>query len=237
MEKTDLAIVLGARCGRKNGSMRLGESAEMRARAVGIAYRKGLVEKIVLSGGYNFKIRYDLDLEVPVYNSTQRPDLLDKETYQKACQEARIYRSEASLMGEFLQKNYGVAPEKLIFEENSETTQQNVEYCREIIRRLCQEKRNGCYCLSIFTNLYHMSRVLNLFQKEVRTIKEQCGCQIKIIPFYAEDFLVMEDPFWIDLICEYYRYNRHDRDWDINHLREVLISGRSVAELLKADNI
>lgn len=216
MEKYDVVIVLGAQVGvNEKGKMVPAFHAEMRARAAGIAYKKGLTKKLVLSGGYNFGVRYDLDLSVPIFGtlkSDRKPDFSDE-----ARQKARWYRSEASVIAELLKMEYGVPPETLILEEDSQYTKQNAQFCKAIIER-CGWKKIG-----LLTLLYHMERALKVFKEE----------GLKVEPLFAEDLLPLEDKSWIDRICKYYSVPKGGRQWDKNRIRELLSSGKSIGELLK----
>ena len=235
MEKSDLGIVLGARYGKRNGRIILGESAEMRARAAGIVYEEGLVKEFIISGGYGLFIRYDIDLEFPVYDYEKRLEITqDEETYQKARQKARVYPSEAFVMREFVQKYYGVPLEVLYLEQDSETTQENIKYCWKIIKSKYQGKRdkNNFYQVAIITNLYHMEKASDLLKEEVKAIKNQFDYQIKIVYLFAEDLLVIENHFWIERIRKYYK-DKYDGQWDSDCIYELLSNGKSVEELFK----
>ena len=92
MEKyCDGLIVLGAQIGVKDGNIVPAFFTEMRARVAGIAHQLGICPRIILSGGYNIGVRYDIDLSVPVFgtaSSDRNPDFSEE-----ARVKARIYRS------------------------------------------------------------------------------------------------------------------------------------------------
>ncbi len=214
METYDAVIVLGAKVGVTRGKMGLAFFTEMRTRAAGISYQEGLTRVLVLSGGYNIGVRYDVDLSVPVFgtpNSDRKPNFSEK-AYRKA----RCYRSEASVMAEFLRAEYGVPPESIILEEDSRTTKENALSCKGIV------DRSGWKKVALLTQLYHMERALKTFW--------DAGVQVS--PLFAEDLLPLENGCWIDKICEYYSVPKGGKQWDTEKIRELLSKGESVEPLL-----
>lgn len=215
MKRYEGVIVLGAQIGIKKGKMMPAFHTEMRARAAGVVYQQNIAPKFILSGGYNFGVRYDLDLSVPVFGtptSDRKPDFSD-ETRIKA----KWYRSEASVIAELLRTEYGVPPEVLILEEDSKTTKENAQYCKAIAER-CGWKKIG-----LLTSLYHMERALKDFQE----------VGLKVEPLFAEDLLPLEEKSWIARICEYYSVPRGGKQWDVEKIREILTTaGKTIGELI-----
>lgn len=214
MKKYDGIIVLGAQIGTKAEEMVPAFHTEMRARAAGIAYQHKITRRFILSGGYNIGVRYDLDLSVPVFGtaaSDREPDFSDEARLR-----AKWYRSEASVMAELMRVICCVPPEALIFEEDSKTTKENAQYCKEIVER-CGLKETG-----LLTLLFHMERALNGFQ--------EAGIELK--PVFAEDLLVLESEDWIDRIADYYSVPKGGKQWDTERIKELLAGDKSIGELL-----
>lgn len=234
-ERVDVMIVLGSQIGVRDGIMGLAFHTEMKARAAGIACQSQYANKFILSGGYNFFVRYDLNRDVPVYGSTpdsQKPDFSDS-TQKKA----KIYRSEASLIAQFMRQEYEAHEEMLILEEDSKTNLENAQFCREIVRRLYQKEKSrlGPYSVGILTLLYHMEKALPLFQNEMKEIKGRNGHKIDIASFFAEDILVKADNSWVGEICSYYKDPKGGKQWDIRKMKKLFEQGKSIAALLKKE--
>ena len=218
MEKYDVVILLGAQVGisgigKKEGEMILAFHTEMRARAAGIIYQQKMAQRLIVSGGYNIGVRYDLDISVPVFGTTssdRKPDFSDEARIK-----ARWYRSEASVMAELIRVRYCVPSEALILEEDSRTTKENANYCREIVER-CGFKEVG-----LLTLLYHMERAMGDFR--------EAGVDPR--PLFAEDFLVLEDKSWVDRIVEYYSTSKGGRQWDTEKIKKLLFDNKSIGEM------
>ncbi len=217
MERYDGVIILGAQVGvNKEGKIIPATHTEMRTRAAGIAYQQNVTQRFIVSGGYNFGVRYDLDLSVPIFGtqaSDRKPDFSDE-----ARMKARWYRSEASVMAELLKTEYDIPPEILILEEDSKTTKENAQYCKVIAER-CGWKKIG-----LLTLLYHMGKALKEFQ--------EAGLQIE--PLFAEDLLMLESRVkWVSQIYKYYSIPKGGKQWDVEKIRELLDSGKSIGELME----
>ena len=207
-------ILLGAQVGLKNGVLVPAYFTEMRATAAGIAYDRGISPKVVISGGYNVGVRYDAELSVPVFGtakSDRKPDFSDE-----ARKKARLYRSEASIIAEFMQRYYGLPPESIILEEDSENTRENAQYCKGIV------ERSGWKEVGLITQLYHMERALLAF--------EEVG--LKVVPLFAEDLLPFEDNAWIDKVCAYYSVPKGGKQWDTRKMRELLSKRQTIGFLM-----
>jgi len=200
----DGLIVLGAQIGVKDGNIVPAFFTEMRARAAGIAHQLGICPRIILSGGYNIGVRYDIDLSVPVFGTASSDRCPDFGVEARV--KARIYRSEASVMAEFITRHYKVPPEDMILEEESRSTEENALYCKGIA------KRSGWKRIGLLTQLYHMERALGSFGK----------VGLEVIPLFAEDFLPMENNSWIDKICKYYSVPKGGKQWDIQKMSTLL---------------
>lgn len=227
--RADVIAVLGSRIGISNGKVKPALHTEMKIRAAGIAFKMGCSSRFILNGGYNFGVRYGLDIEEPAYAEENISEI--------AQEKARVYRSEASLMAEFMRKECGVSPDCLILEEDSRTIQENVEFCREIVRRLYTRGKSlvGSYGLGVLTLLCHMERALPLFQEEIGKIESRNGNRIRVIPFFAEDILVEADDSWIKRICEYYNVPRGGKQWDVRKIKNLLVERNSLAFMLKKE--
>ncbi len=226
MQQRECIIVLGAQIGlNEKGEMDLAPHTKMRAHAAGMANQHGAAKSFILSGGYNIGVRYDLHLSVPVFGtekSDRKPDYS-----QEAKNRARQWRSEASLIGEIMRKEYKVPPQKLIFEEDSATTQENAQRCARIIREMDYTK------VGILTQLYHMKRSLTEFRTELTAIST--------VPIFAEELLFsdrlsddtwLQGKDWLFEICSYYAVPKGGKQYNPDRIRQLLMEGKSLAEML-----
>ncbi len=207
-ERYDLAIILGSQVKELKGQYVLAPHTELRARAAGIAHNKGIAKKLMISGGYNFWVRYD------------KNQILTKSDFSlKAFTLARREKSEAEVIRDFIRDNYGISEEVMFLEELSAYTEEQAEILKILLQRTTFSWAKK---IAILTQLYHMKRALPAFQE----------IGLKVEPLFAEDLLVLENKSWIDKICEYYSGTKGGKQWPVDEIRELLSSGRSIGELL-----
>ena len=158
MPNFDLGVVLGCRVGQnENGLMVLSNAARTRVQAAGYCWKSKLADRFVISGGHVIGVRYDLDIKIPVFgrpNSDQAPDFSEAAKAQ-----AKLYRSEASVMAEVLSGEFGVVPEALILEEGSYCTADNARLTAPIATRL------GAKYVAVITGRDAMEKALEEFRK------------------------------------------------------------------------
>jgi len=211
LEKYDLVILLGSQIKFKgiSGYM-LAPHTELKAKAAGIAWREGITRRFIISGGYNFWVRYDES------KILETPDLSFK-----AFTQGRMQESEARVIAEFLERRYKVLPEAMFLEELSATTHEQAE----ILGILLKRKPTFTFAkkIAILTLIYHMQRALPIFQSR--------GLEVE--PLFAEDLLVLEGKSGIKKVCQYYSTPKEGKQWPVERIRELLSIRRSIGELLK----
>lgn len=231
-EAFDCVIVLGSQVGiNDKGEMVPAFHTEMKVRAAGIAWQQQIANKFILIGGYNFDVRYELYLDVPVFgtkNSNRKPDFSDE-----AKKRARYYRSEASVMAEMIKREYDVWPQALILEEESSTTQQNAELCAEILEDLFFSRAGGKKAtIGIIALLYHMERALAEFKKAFE--EKEVSDLLSIHPLFAENLLATRNDTWISRICQYYSIPQAGKQWDTGKIKQLLIAGQSLSAMIQS---
>ncbi|MBI2054136.1 MAG: YdcF family protein [Candidatus Staskawiczbacteria bacterium] len=228
-EHFDCIIVLGSQIGiNEKGKMVPAFHTEMKARAAGIAWQQLSNNKFILTGGYNIGVRYAMELDVPVYGtpgSDKKPDFSEE-----AKQRASRYRSEASVIAEVMKKEYGIPLWALLLEEESATTQQNAEFCADIVEDLFWSRVGGQRArIGILTLLYHMERALKEFKKAFA--EKKVDDVAFVYPLFAENLLSFETQ-WVDKICQYYSVPKGGKQWDVKKIRRLLSKGKSLNSLL-----
>ena len=207
MEKYDLVIVLGAQIKKENNKYLLAPHTELRARAAAIAFHNGISKKFVISGGYNFLVRY---------NENQ---ILSKPDFSfEAFAKGRAWRSEADLIKEYM-RGIDVPEEAMFLEELSATTEETAEILKILLRR---STFNFAKKIAILTLIYHMERALPVFKE----------AGLKVEPLFAEDLLALKGESGIDKVCNYYSVPKGGKQWPVDKIRELLSNGRSIGELL-----
>ena len=233
MRQLDVIVVLGSRIGLRNGIVAPARHTLWKIKASSVAYHRRFGKKLILSGGYNMTVRYDCDLNAPAFNSgpgSKMPDFSET-----ARRQARLYRSEASVMAECLIRDFSVLPEDIILEEESATTAENARESLKVVNRLFYG-RNGSsadiFNVGVIALLYHMPRAFVSFLSELMKIGADTNERIKIIPLFAEDLLMLEDTRWLDAICHYYREPRGKEKWDTKLIRQILTNGHSIGSIV-----
>jgi len=205
----DVIIISCARVIKQRGKIVPAFHTEMRARAGGIAYKRGLVLKLLISGGHTIGVRYNLNPQEPIF---ALPDFS-----AEAIKKAHKYPSEAQIVRDFIERNYNVSAKAMILEEISLTTSGEAAACRPILNKFNFKN------IGIITNLYHMEKLFNVFQEE----------GIKVEPLFAEDLLVLEKPtYWISKIVEYYSTPKRGKQWDIQKIVQNLKENKSIGHNL-----
>jgi len=202
-------VLLGSQVTRQAGQYALAPHTELKARAAGVAWEKGVGKRFIISGGYNWGVRYDDKQILP------KPDF-SFEAFTKA---RRMGKSEAEVIRDFMREHCGVPEDAMLLEEASATTEENAEFLKIILERPTFSEAKG---IAILTLIHHMERALPAF----RAI-------IEVEPLLAEDLLAMQGPIWIDKICEYYESLKEGKQWDTRKIRELLTNRKSIGELLK----
>ena len=180
MEKYDLVIILGSQIKKGEHQYFLAPHTELKAWAAGIAWQKQITNKFIVSGGYNFRVRYDESRIFP------EPDLSFD-----AFVRGRKEKSEAEIIRDFLKENFNIPEEAIFLEEVSANTEENAAIVKILLKRptFSFAKKIG-----ILTTRSHMKRALQAF-KEV-------GLEVE--PLFAEDLLALEGKSGIDKVFQYY---------------------------------
>lgn len=204
-----MVILLGSQIKKRDDKYYLAPHTRLKAEAAGIAWQKGITKRFIISGGYNFQVRYN-DTEI-----LKNPDF-SFEAFAKG----REKKSEAEVIAEFLIRECRIPREAMFLEELSAYTEEQAEILKILLKRLTfaeMKKR------AILTLIYHMERALPIFRKT--------GLEVK--PLFVEDLLALEGKSGIDKVCKYYSVPKGGKQWPIDKIRELLSSGRSIGELME----
>ena len=211
MEKYDLVVLLGSQIkmhGIQKTRYILAPHTQLKAEAAGIAWQREIARKFIISGGYNFWVRYSA-LEI----------LKVADFSFRAFARGRQHKSEAEVIAKFLEKEYKIPKEAMFLEELSTTTEENAEILKILLKRTTFDFAKR---IAILTLIYHMERALPVFKK--------AGLEVE--PLFAEDLLALEGKSGIDKVCQYYSVPKGGKQWPVDKIRELLSSGRSIGELL-----
>lgn len=159
----DVVVVLGAQL--VNTSTEHGKAiivaaphTEQRVVAAGVAYHRGMTSKFIVSGGYNFGVRYWAD-KAGVNPSVQRSF--------DACALAQTdgLPSEARLIAGLLHERHGVPRSSILLEESSTDTIENAELVKVLLRRQWLDLPQGnALRVGLLTSASHMDRALAVFR-------------------------------------------------------------------------
>lgn len=209
MKKYDLVIVLGSQIKKQGVRYTLAPHTELKAQAAGVAWKKGITKRFIISGGYNFGVRYD------------GKQILPKADFSfEAFAKARNEKSEAEIIKDFLRDNYGVPETAMFLEELSAYTKEQAEILRVLLTRTTFSEAKK---IAILTLLYHMKRALPTFR----------AIGLKAEPLFAEDLLALEGKLWIERICRYYSAPKGGKQWNTEKIRELLSNSKTIGELLQ----
>lgn len=205
-EKEKVGILLGSQIKKVGEGYVLAPHTLLKAEATALAYKEGIVDKVIVCGGSNFGIRYN-DNEI-----LAKPDFSFR-----AFAETNVSESEAVVIKQFLVEG-GVSAEDIFAEGLSATTEENALFASILLKR--RPMFSGEEEVFIISLLYHLERVFSLFKKAIEGAK----------PLFAEDVLARNGR--MDEIISYYSTPKGGKQYDIVRMRELLSSGRSLEEML-----
>ena len=206
MKKYDLIVLLGSQVKIVGNKYELAPHTKLKAEAAAIAYHKGITEKFIVSGGYNFWVRY---------NENQ---ILIADFSFDAFVRGRSGKSEAEIIRNFMKKQ-GVPKETIFLEEASATTQENAEILKILLSRTTFDSVKK---IALLTLGYHMKSAFLVFKKTLVST-------VIIEPLFTEDLLGLDGR--TEDICQYYSTPKANIQWDIKKIRELLNHGKSVKEI------
>jgi len=212
-QRFDVVVQLGSQvnysaCG--NGDYDLAPHTYMRTEASALVLMKGIAPRLIISGGSNFGVRYDDSkiLAQPVF------------TFEAFAKADFKRKSEATVIKDYLVNEYGADPNKIFAETLSATTEENAEFLKIILRR--RPMFTGQEKIGLLTLLYHMEKALPIFQK----------AGLNVEPLFAENILAEFHIKGIEEICQYYSSPKGGKQYEINHIHELLKEDKSLAELM-----
>jgi len=206
----DLVIVLGSQIKKEGSKYTLAPHTRVKAEAAGIAWKKGIAKRFIISGGYNFGVRYN-----------EREILKNPDFSFEALARTRQEKSEAEVIAEFLYREYNVPLEAMYLEELSATTEENAEFVKILLKR--KSTFDFAQRIGVLTLIYHMEKALPIFRK--------IGLEVE--PLFAEDLIALEGETGIEKVCQYYSVPRAGKQWPVDKIRELLTNRKSIGELLK----
>ena len=221
METYDLVVLLGSQVKLRNDhcGYELAQHTQLKAEAAAIALKMGITEKMIISGGYNFGVRYN-NQEV-----LTKPDF----SFSAFAKARREYTSEAAAMAGVILKSSALNPASILLEELSATTEENAAFVAIMLKRT--PTFTGVKKIAILTLLYHMERALPIFKK--------AGLEVE--PLFAENLLTLwadknQEATWketsLNRISEYYKTPRGGKQYDTEQSRQLLSMGKSLQELI-----
>ncbi len=213
-EQFPVIVVLGSQIhhDETTGEYSLALHTHMKTEAASIALRKGMTEKVILSGGYNFGVRYD-DAQI-----ISPPDFR-LSSFSRARQN-RI--SEAQAMFDIAVQCFDAPADYILLEELSATTEENAAAVNIMLKR---STFSGMTKVGVLALLHHLPRALTIF-------KTACT-SFQIEPVIAEDLLTTKGETEIDKIAKYYAEPRGNKKWDTKRIRALLTEGKSLAEMME----
>lgn len=230
-QQYDVIVVLGAQIVRKEDGLVIpAYHTELRARAAGIAYQQGITSRFIVSGGFNVGVRYDFEMNAVF----AKPNF----SFEAFALARRRGPSEAQIIAQVMQEEYGVPSAAILLEDLSATTQENALFVRQILSRSLAEGVDGTDLsrmkpIGLLTLLYHMSRALDTFRS--------AGMEVE--PVYAEDVLALDaSRNWAEEVARYYETPKGGKQW-AESIRKIMTarsqgdSSRTVAKLLKEESV
>mgnify|MGYP001589632136 FL=1 len=210
MQSYNVVIQLGSQVKFSPAGYQLAPHTRMRTEASAVAIKIGAAEKLIISGGSNFGVRYD-DQEIlksAVF------------TFAAFANADFTRRSEAAVIKDFLVKEWGVESNKIFAETLSSTTEENAEFVKILLQR--RPAFTGNEKIAILTLLYHMEKALPVFQK----------AGLVVDPLFAENMLAKKGSQGIDLVCDYYATPKGGKQYNVELMRRLLNEGISLAEMM-----
>ena len=125
MKKYDLVILLGSqiKCDSKEIEYFLAPHTALKTEAAAIAYKKEITRRFIISGGYNFGVRYDYEkiLKFPDFSF-------------EAFAKARGETSEAEVIRDCLIYTHGIPQEAMFLEDLSSNTSEQAEILKILLK-------------------------------------------------------------------------------------------------------
>ena len=203
----DLLVVLGSQIIQdKSEVWKPAEHTAMKIEAAVICWKKRLVEKFFISGGYNVGIRYSPK------QIMQTPDF----SFAALARARWLGPSEARVIFEEMVKK-GVPQEKIFLEELSTTSEENAEMLRIVLRRTTFQ---GIKKIGVMSLLYHLKRVSPLFKERIPEVEF----------LLAEDLLVMDGQ--MGRVVNFYKTLRGGQEWPYKEIRKLSCRGKSLKKML-----
>ena len=197
-------------------------------------------------GGSNDGVRYG---DLAIFNEQHPRQKTPVFTFETFAASDYNRKSEAAAIKDFLVKGFYIPSDKVFAETLSATTDENAAFLAIILKRRPDPKSSkgilgvdiGSEKIGILTLLYHMERALPIFKK----------AGLNVEPVFAENILVMDadskarqtqrdielgnfpiDAYQIDEICQYYSTPKGGKQYDVNRIRQLLVEGKSLAEMM-----
>lgn len=157
--------MLGSQIKKRSKRYILAPHTKLKAIAAGLTWRIGITKKILISGGYNFWVRY---------NENQ---IFSKPNFSfEAFVKGREEKSEAEIIRNFLRQNFNIPNEAIFVEELSATTEESAAILKILLKR---STFSFVKKIGILTTHSHMRKALQAF--------ESVG--LKVEPLYAEEIV------------------------------------------------
>lgn len=210
MNRYDIVIQLGSQVQYVDGQYQLAPHTLMRTEASAVVLRNGIAPRLIISGGSNFGVHYNDEgiLKPPVFSFEAFADA----DFQR--------KSEATSIKGVLVNEFGLPSTHIFAETLSSTTEENAEFVKVILKR--RPMFTGNEKIAILTLLYHMQKALPVFQ----------GAGLNVEPLFAENVLADSDSSQIERVCQYYSTPRGGKQYPVDHIRQLLIESKSLAELM-----
>lgn len=210
MKQYDLVIQLGSQVKYSPAGYQLAPHTAMRTEASAIIIKKGIAQKLMISGGSNFGVRYD-DQQLLKPANFLFSAFADADFTRK---------SEAAVIKDFLVNEYGVESSRVFAETLSSTTEENAAFVTILLKR--RPAFTGNEKIAILTLLYHMEKALPAFVKT----------GLSVDALFAENVLADHDPEWVDKVCDYYSTPKGGKQYPVAWMKRLLSSGQSLSDLM-----
>lgn len=212
MKKFDVVVVLGSQVCYNvvTGKYSLPAHTSMKTEAAALALRQGLTERMIFSGGYNFKVRYDGS------HVLAQPDF----SFETVVAAREGWASEAAAMRDVAVSAHEAPLKSIMLEELSMTTEENAIFVNAILRRttFADVRRVG-----LLTMLYHMKHALPIF-------RTHCA-DLEVEPVFAED-LLSSDMERCGAIYAYYKTPKGGMQYDIGRMSDLFARGESIGAMM-----
>jgi len=205
-----VVVVLGAQIGTIPGTDEIVPAFHTRSRAAGAAMfvkrgPEGPGQSLILSGGYNVGVRYDLNNTV--FAKANFTFAAIAEARWKGPSEARV------MAGVVIAPPYNLPLAQVAFEESSATTEENARMTSVMLSR---SYFNGTVGVGVLTNLYHLPTAVSLFRANVPS-------KYAVQPIFAEDWLALDtSEDWTSEMIKYYSVPRGGKLWDFRRIGQIM---------------